>query len=650
MRLKATAVLLFLAAALSAQAPPADDRFYQAIRQNDLTALRQLTAARGVNAKDGLGQTPLMLAAAFGTVDAMQGLLDGGADARAASNSGVTALHWAATNFQKTSLLLGAGADVNVATQLGRTPLMIAASAHGTAPVVGLLLSRGADVNAADTVGVTPLIAAAAVNNHEAARLILARGASVNAVARVGQSATPLIGAAYNGNVPLMRLLLDARADVKAVSADRAGNVKNGAVLFGNVTALHMAVSSGEAEAVRLMLDSGADVNARDVRGMTPLVWAIATDRPSLRIVRALVEHGAKASITTNDGEDAHAWARKFNNPPVLKALGLKPGAATTVAPVARPSPSPREAVARSVPLLQLASGKMLTGGGCAACHAQPLSAMTVDLARNAGWTDAVADGDVQQVSASLAAGAQALLEVREGGGTPDTQVYLTMALASHGTPATRGTDALAHFLAAKQRPDGSWNGVGATRAPIQDGDFSRTAMAIRALSAYATPARLTEYRERVGRAATWLAAQTPMSTEDRVMQLLGLQWAGLRLEVRQARGRELAKLQRPDGGWAQTPFLASDAYATGQVIYTLRQMQVPAHDPGLQRGVAFLTRTQQEDGSWHVKSRAMKIQPYFESGFPHGHDQWISQAATSWAAMALATAAVERPTATARR
>jgi hypothetical protein len=31
-----------------------------------------------------------------------------------------------------------------------------------------------------------------------------------------------------------------------------------------------------------------------------------------------------------------------------------------------------------------------------------------------------------------------------------------------------------------------------------------------------------------------------------------------------------------------------------------------------------------------------MKIQPYFESGFPYGHDQWISQAGTAWAAMAL--------------
>ena len=219
----------------------------------------------------------------------------------------------------------------------------------------------------------TPLIAATAVNNGEAASLLLARGASVNAVARIGQSATPLIGAAYQGNVPLMRLLLDAKADVKAISADRAGAVKNGAVLFGSVTALHMAVSSGDADAVGVMLDAGADVNAQDVRGMTPLVWAVATDRPEVRIVHKLLERGARPDIKTKDGEDAHAWARKFNHPRVLAALRLQPVAATTAAAATRPAPSPRDAVARSLPLLQLASGRMLTGGGCAACHAQPL-------------------------------------------------------------------------------------------------------------------------------------------------------------------------------------------------------------------------------------------------------------------------------------
>ena len=63
-------------------------------------------------------------------------------------------------------------------------------------------------------------------------------------------------------------------------------------------------------------------------------------------------------------------------------------------------------------------------------------------------------------------------------------------------------------------------------------------------------------------------------------------------------------------------------------------------HRPGLPARMKYLLSTQLTDGSWHVRSRAIAFQPYFESGFPHGHDQWISAAATNWATMALIPAA----------
>jgi hypothetical protein len=59
--------------------------------------------------------------------------------------------------------------------------------------------------------------------------------------------------------------------------------------------------------------------------------------------------------------------------------------------------------------------------------------------------------------------------------------------------------------------------------------------------------------------------------------------------------------------------------------------------DPAYQRGVRYLLSTQLEDGSWYVRTRSLAFQPYFESDFPHGPDQWISIAASNWAAMALA-------------
>jgi len=66
----------------------------------------------------------------------------------------------------------------------------------------------------------------------------------------------------------------------------------------------------------------------------------------------------------------------------------------------------------------------------------------------------------------------------------------------------------------------------------------------------------------------------------------------------------------------------------------------LPASDAAYRRAIQFLLKTQLEDGSWHVKTRALAIQPYFDAGFPHGFDQWISAAATSWATYALAQSA----------
>jgi hypothetical protein len=62
----------------------------------------------------------------------------------------------------------------------------------------------------------------------------------------------------------------------------------------------------------------------------------------------------------------------------------------------------------------------------------------------------------------------------------------------------------------------------------------------------------------------------------------------------------------------------------------------VAISDTAFQKGIRFLLRTQFDDGSWYVRSRAWPFQPHFESEFPHGKDQWISAGGTAWATMAL--------------
>jgi hypothetical protein len=107
------------------------------------------------------------------------------------------------------------------------------------------------------------------------------------------------------------------------------------------------------------------------------------------------------------------------------------------------------------------------------------------------------------------------------------------------------------------------------------------------------------------------------------------------------AAGRELIEGQRDDGGWSQNPYLGSDAFATSVALRALYDSgRVKASDPVYRKGVAYLLRNQFPDGSWYVRSRAPKLQPYFQSAFPYDHDQWISAAATAWSVMALAPAA----------
>ena len=86
-----------------------------------------------------------------------------------------------------------------------------------------------------------------------------------------------------------------------------------------------------------------------------------------------------------------------------------------------------------------------------------------------------------------------------------------------------------------------------------------------------------------------------------------------------------------------QTPKMKSDPYATGQALVALHLTgDVPVKNTAWQKGIAWLLRAQLDDGSWKVKSRSKAFQKYFESGYPHGNDQFISVCAGSWATMAL--------------
>jgi ankyrin repeat protein len=641
-------VLLAASVTTSSQTPPSTAALLEVIRANALPELRALVKSGGANDREDQGFPPLVLTTAFGSLDAVRVLLDAGADPNQAGAFGLTPLHVAARDPRKVRLLLERGASVHAVSTAGYTPLMVAAVTNGSEEVVRLLIARGADVNAADTTGVTALIGATYVDNAAAARLLLAAGANVSARGNSGAVSTALIGAAANGNASLTRALLAAKADVSATAANSAATVKNGPVLFGGVTALHAAPTGRNAEVLRLLIDAGAKVDALDVRGMTPLMIAIATDHPDLASIRLLAAHGADSSITSAVGETALDWARKFNDPAVMRVLRLAPAPVGALPLDTRaPTPQRKAAVERSLTLLQTSAARVMTDGGCVACHAQPITAMATAAADVQGFHGSGPTTATVQTATSLAAGLAGLLQPRLTGGAPDGQVYSGAMMALEKAPPSLTSDALVYYLLALQHEAGNWHGTSATRAPLQDGDMTRTALAVRILTAYRTPALNDEIDGRVKRAMSWLDGQSLVSNEDASMQLLGLTWGGANASTREKRARNLIASQRPDGGWGQTANLPSDAYATGQALYALSESRVAVAAPVVMKATSFLLRTQQPDGSWHVVNRAMKIQPYFESGFPYGHDQWISHAGTAWAVIALSRGAAASATST---
>ena len=92
---------------------------------------------------NGVGETPLMMAALRGHTDWVKRLVEKGARI---NQPGWTPLHYAATGPEPASVawLLERGAEANARSPNGSTPLMMAAR-YGSEESVTLLLAKGAD-------------------------------------------------------------------------------------------------------------------------------------------------------------------------------------------------------------------------------------------------------------------------------------------------------------------------------------------------------------------------------------------------------------------------------------------------------------------------------------------------------------------------
>ena len=321
----------------------------------------------------------------------------------------------------------------------------------------------------------------------------------------------------------------------------------------------------------------------------------------------------------------------------------------TLVAPppadASAPSPAQvRKAVARALPLLSKGAAGYADERQCFSCHNQalPLMALTAAGARGFPVTQKELQRQVRFTADSLARNRADYRKGRGQGGQADTAGYALLALDVAGWKADSTTSAVAEYLLLRDSDRGHWRAT-SRRPPSEASAFTTTYLALRGLRRFGTAEQQKRITARTARVLRWLRSTRAADNEDRVFRLRALKLAGASDADLRSATRELLRAQHGDGGWGQTDKLASDAYATGSTLVALHETAgLATGHAAYRRGLKFLIDTQLADGSWKVRSRSRPFQKYFETGFPHGKDQFISIAASGWATTALALACAD--------
>lgn len=403
----------------------------------------------------------------------------------ATDDTGGTALSWAVirNNQNIVARLLKAHADPNKPDANGVTPLMLAVDV-GQPEIVRMLLAAGGDVRLARPTGETLLMSAVRIGSVDIVRRLLARHVDVNGRDDRYQQ-TALMWAA--GKPQIMRLLLDAGADVKATSrrwetmttnySPVVSTVGNTGIPWlydneyraqaGGNTPLIFAVQKGDMESVKILLDAGADVNQASADGTTPLLAALyrfvpnstlqdhnqrgtfggVSLHPDIAMANFLLDRGAKAIATDRAGyTPLHAAVMgllKFNRIGVIVA-GLDNSGDASRLPDPR---APRQPVGQEEGMALVTRLLAMGADPNAATHDStpgPLGAVKINPAPpgSTPYHLAAASGNADLVNLLAAKGGDAN-KLRKDGHTPFTVAVMSnnlpvvQALMAHGADLT---------------------------------------------------------------------------------------------------------------------------------------------------------------------------------------------------------------------